>query len=108
MGCFQNKNQKIIITQNHNLKNKIKSKNTLNLHVTKIINCYIYKISYQNWLNIIDFLNYTEIKETGKVNRFFNKTVKDNTILLKFFKNRGNNKNKYNIEKYISTKNNII
>ena len=34
----------------------------------------------------MDFLNYNELKETGKVNKMFNKNVKQKELLIKFFK----------------------
>lgn len=45
-------------------------------------------ISQNNWLNILDFLNYGEIKEVGKTNKLFNYLVKQNQILIKFFKKK--------------------
>ena len=36
----------------------------------------------------MDFLNYNELKETGKVNKMFNKNVKQKELLIKFFKKR--------------------
>ena len=45
-------------------------------------------ISQNNWLNILDFLNYAEIKEVGKTNKLFNYLVKQNQILIKFFKKK--------------------
>ena len=48
-----------------------------------------------------------ELKETGKVNKFFNKSVKRKEILVKFFKKRDSifiQNNKKNIEElYIHT-----
>ena len=96
MGCVQTNRNKIIITQNYNIKNAIKNSKIKNYKKSKLkkIN-YIHKITYKNWLKIIDFLNYIEIKETGKVNLFFNNIVKDKNILIKFFQNRGEYKNKF-------------
>lgn len=45
-------------------------------------------ISQKSWINIIDFLNYTELKEVGKINKSFNSMVKQNKILVKFFKKK--------------------
>lgn len=42
------------------------------------------------WTNVIDFLNYSEVKEIGKVNRAFNKIAKQDNILIKFFKKKSN------------------
>ena len=46
------------------------------------------KISTQIWINILNFLSFHELRETGKVNKFFNKTVKRKEILVKFFQKR--------------------
>jgi hypothetical protein len=35
-------------------------------------NYYVYVISPQNWLRILDFLNYSDLKESGKTNRYIN------------------------------------
>lgn len=47
-------------------------------------------ISKKSWKNILDFLPYQDLKETGKVNRKFNEICKCNEILLKFFKKKDN------------------
>ena len=52
------------------------------------------KIIYNNlitkmlWVKVIDFLSYNELKEVGKVNRKFNMLVKNNEVLVKFFKKK--------------------
>ena len=109
MGCIQTNRQKIIISQNDDLKNVIKKSKFINNKKSKKIkkNDYIHKITYKNWVKIIDFLNFIDIKETGKVNLFFNKIVKDKNILLKFFQNRGDYENKF-IPVEIDSKNNNI
>ena len=38
------------------------------------------------WVKIIDFLSYKDLKEVGKINRNFNRLVKTNNVLVKFFK----------------------
>ena len=53
------------------------------------------------------YFYFYELKETGKVNKFFNKSVKRKEILVKFFKKRDSifiQNNKKNIEElYIHT-----
>ena len=49
---------------------------------------YFNKITNKNLVNIIDFLNYGEIKEVGKVNKLFYRLLKQNEILIKRFKTR--------------------
>ena len=108
MGCIQSNRQKIIIAQNYNLKNEInKTKIKKNKRLKNKNDDYVHKITYKNWVKIIDFLNFIDIKETGKVNLFFNKIVKDKNILLKFFQNRGDYENKF-IPVEIDSKNNNI
>ncbi len=66
-----------------------------------ILENQIQKISFKMWINILNFLNFNELKETGKVNKFFNNTVKRKEILIKFFKKRDTEiieNNKKNIE----------
>lgn len=49
------------------------------------------KVSQLSWLNIIDYLNYTDIKEVGKTNKMFNYLVRQNSVLIKFFKRKKTN-----------------
>ena len=53
------------------------------------------------WINILNYLTFNELKETGKVNKFFNQTVKRKEILVKFFKKRDNEIIEYNDKKNI-------
>ena len=53
-------------------------------------------ISQNSWINVLDFLNYSDLKEVGKTNKLFNYLVKQNKILVKFFKKK-NNQIIYNI-----------
>ena len=53
-----------------------------------IVEKKIRKISFRMWIKILNFLSFNELKETGKVNKFFNNTVKRKEILIKFFKKR--------------------
>ena len=46
------------------------------------------KITCKSWLNILDFLSYNETKEIGKTSKLFNCLVKQDAILIKFFKNK--------------------
>ena len=102
MGCVENRKQ-IRITKN--LTNKkslifLKYRNSISLKdkfstvcnseegINKIFINKSDKITNQLWLNILDYLNYKELKETGKVNRMFNNNVKQKEILVKFFKKR--------------------
>ena len=66
-----------------------------------IVNSKIEKISLQMWINILNYLTFNELKETGKVNKFFNQNVKRKEILVKFFKKRDNEIIEYNDKKNI-------
>lgn len=66
-----------------------------------IVDNKIEKISLQMWINILNYLTFNELKETGKVNKFFNQTVKRKEILVKFFKKRDNEIIEYNDKKNI-------
>lgn len=68
---------------------------------------YNKKIIYNNlitkmlWVKVIDFLSYNELKEVGKINRKFNKLVKTNNVLVKFFKKKNSIYSK-NVNKSVS------
>ncbi len=49
-------------------------------------NKILHKISQNNWLKILNFLSFSDLKELGKVNRIFNYYVKQKEILVKFFR----------------------
>ena len=99
MGCTAQKNDKIIIVSrisNSNLsstgawkKNNNRFSIELDLiqrHKFSLKNQYLNSITNILWLKVIDYLSYKELKEVGKINRKFNKLVKNNNVLLKFFK----------------------
>ena len=85
---YKNFNNNLNNIQNYNKKN-IKN---LNFELEIPI---IDKITNNKWLKILDFLSYNDLKEVGKVNKFFNNNVKNKDILLKFFQKR---KSLYSIE----------
>ena len=89
MGCGINRNKmtKVYCVDN---QNRISKRGEYNSKESK-------SLIYQNsWINILDFLNYSDLKEVGKTNKLFNYLVKQNKILVKFFKNK-NNEIMYNI-----------
>lgn len=62
-------------------------------------------IRQSSWLNVIDFLKFDEIKEVGKTNKMFNYLVRQNQILIKFFKKKeSNNLFFYNTRPHINIK----
>ena len=86
MGCGIQKINKINIIKSGVYIPKKTSKasiETIN-NERKIID----KISKKNWLRIINFLQYKELKEVGKINRLLNYLSKDDKILIKFFKKK--------------------
>ena len=89
MGCGINRNTmpKLIRVDN---KNNISKRGEYNSKEYKSL------ISQNSWINVLDFLNYSDLKEVGKTNKLFNYLVKQNKILVKFFKNK-NNEIMYNI-----------
>ena len=113
MGCTAQKNDKIIIVSrisNSNLSStgawKKNNRFSIELdliqrHKFSLKNQYLNSITNILWLKVIDYLSYKELKEVGKINRKFNKLVKNNNVLLKFFKkinsiySRNINKNQY-------------
>ena len=98
MGCTAQKNDKIIIVSrisNSNLSSTgaWKKNNRFSIELDLIQkskfslkNQYLNSITNILWLKVIDYLSYKELKEIGKINRKFNKLVKNNNVLLKFFK----------------------
>ena len=101
MGCFPS-NLKTKDKRKMYLKNK--SLNTFNLSMYKNTQTsnkkeqlsikqsknLINKLSQNKWTNIMDFLTYNELKETGKVCRYFHNICIKKEILTKFFKKREN------------------
>ena len=86
MGCGIQKINKINIIKSDVYIPKKTSKasiETIN-NERKIID----KISKKNQLRIINFLQYKELKEVGKINRLLNYLSKDDKILIKFFKKK--------------------
>jgi hypothetical protein len=109
-NCIQKK-RKIIIQNKLMRKIVINNVNFSFLESVSIMKFYdksnlivdnkIEKISLQMWINILNYLTFNELKETGKVNKFFNQTVKRKEILVKFFKKRDNEIIEYNDKKNI-------
>jgi hypothetical protein len=86
MGCGIQRATKINIIKSEVYIPKKSSKSTvetINNERKKID-----KISKKNWLRIMDFLQYKELKEVGKINRLLNYLSKDDKILIKFFKKK--------------------
>jgi hypothetical protein len=83
MGCMQ-KEKPILIYS------KIKKNENISIKIIppEIIqkNKILHKISQNNWLKILNFLSFSDLKELGKVNRIFNYYVKQKEILVKFFR----------------------
>lgn len=51
-----------------------------------------FQITKACWTKVINFLNYSEVKQIGRVNRAFNQMAKQDIVLIKFFKNKTNDK----------------
>ena len=82
MGCDVYTKKKIIKIQTNPILKKTNEKITYSKE--NMIN----KIFINNWLRILNFFQYQDLKEIGKTNRFFNRLSKDNRILIKFFQKR--------------------
>ena len=52
-----------------------------------------HRVSLKLWIKIIDFLDFNELKEIGKINKTFKRVCKQNEILIKFFKKRNSDYN---------------
>ena len=113
MGCTAEKNNKIIIVSR--ISNSILSStgawkknhrfsieyNSIRKHKFPLQNQYLNSITNMLWVKVIDFLSYNELKEVGKINRKFNKLVKTNNVLVKFFKKKNSIYSK-NVNKSVS------
>ena len=53
-------------------------------------------LTRSSWMNILDYMKFTELKEIGKVNRFFNSMTKSSDILIKFFQKKKDISSYYN------------
>ena len=102
MGCAQcNKKIKIEVQSDNiiDCPSKITESDIINLE--EINNKYHKNMSHSLtlglWVKIIDFLSFNEIKEIGKINKTFNRVVKQNEILIKFFKKRNSDYKQNNI-----------
>ena len=86
MGCGIEVSKKIKINYNSLYKN---SYSTINSKMPNpSYRKYLSKISSKNWLKILNFLQFNELKEAGKINRQLNFLSKDNRILIKFFQKK--------------------
>lgn len=88
MGCVPNRTKiKIYSPQFHSLsfyrKNAL-DKNPLFLSEIDFSS----KISKNKWIHIFNYLNYNELKEIGKVCKYFQICSFNQEILIKFFKKR--------------------
>ena len=86
MGCGINHGNKInvqteVFIPTKKSNDSIETKNSFN-------RLTLNNISKKNWLKIIDYLQYQELKEVAKTNRLLNYLSKDDKILIKFFKKK--------------------
>ena len=96
-NCIGNSNTRIVKTITNNKTNVIKYKMVSSRkHPLK-------HISKSNWLNVLDYLQFNELREVGKVNKQFNKQVKNAKILIKFFK-----KKKYSNDNSVNASSNCL
>lgn len=111
MGCVQKRNH---IKVNYKFsKNKFfpytlsigEKYSTINEDYKDLRKNKTQRITSKFWVMILNYLDYNELKETGKVNKFFNNTVKQKEILVKFFKKRETDP-KYSICKKVYQNNN--
>lgn len=95
MGCH-------IGTKKIAIKSSVKTNTSLNFYYKFEEKMYLNQkkkkknicgaITQSSWLNVIDFLKFEEIKEIGKTNKMFNYLVRQNQILIKFFKKKESKK----------------
>ena len=83
MGCIQKGKPIMSLSK---VKRNIRKITINNSPLLIIKSKFIQKLTPQNWLKIIQFISYKDLKELGKVNRMFNHYVKQKEILVKFFR----------------------
>ena len=93
MGCGVNKGREIRVSRS--------DKRTM--FANKNINDKAQAITQKSWLNVLDYLNYSELKEVGRTSRLFNYLVRQNKILIKFFKKKNNGYQNRNYNKIIES-----
>ena len=81
MGCIPNRTHIPIKSRQIQITHKV-------YQTASRVNKSFNKISYSNVVNIVDFLNFKDLYELGKVNKLFNNMVKQHRILIKFFKKK--------------------
>lgn len=93
MGCGVNKGREIRVSRSENRT----------MFANKNINDKAQAITQKSWLNVLDYLNYSELKEVGRTSRLFNYLVRQNKILIKFFKKKNNGYQNRNYNKIIES-----
>lgn len=93
MGCGVNKGREIRVSRSENRT----------MFANKNINDKAQAITQKLWLNVLDYLNYSELKEVGRTSRLFNYLVRQNKILIKFFKKKNNGYQNRNYNKIIES-----
>lgn len=93
MGCGVNKGRQIRVSRSDNRT----------MFANKNINDKAQAITQKSWLNVLDYLNYSELKEVGRTSRLFNYLVRQNKILIKFFKKKNNGYQNRNYNKIIES-----
>lgn len=93
MGCGVNKGREIRVSRSEN-RTRFANKNS---------NDKAQAITQKLWLNVLDYLNYSELKEVGRTSRLFNYLVRQNKILIKFFKKKNNGYQNRNYNKIIES-----
>ena len=88
MGCSPNRSRMVIqFNVSTSSKCSVRSMPQL-ISLKKSTDCALTKISTDSWEHVVDYLNYSEVRELGKTNQFFNSMGKHHKILIKFFKRK--------------------
>ena len=86
MGCVQKGKPIISLSKVKRIKRPSFGIAINNSNLGIIKNKCNQKLTPQNWLKILQYMSYKDLKELGKVNRMFNHYVKQKEILVKFFR----------------------
>jgi hypothetical protein len=93
-GCTKSESSNVEVNNKIIFESKLKKRKHMELDNASTIQipsemkkCYVFCISQYLWVNILDFLNYKDLRQAGKTSRNFNYIAKSFHILIKFFKN---------------------
>lgn len=86
--CTKNQHKNVIVDNKFFIRPDTIKIKKISANREFAIRNYFYATSTRLWINIIDYLNYKDLYQVGKLNRCMFQITKSQNILLKFFKRR--------------------